>query len=47
MKIERFSNSYALTGLIGSGFSLRKKPLSIIASIYSYWRTAVAAEGFE
>jgi hypothetical protein len=39
--IERFSNWYSLTYFIEGGFFLRKKPLSLLASVYSYWRTAL------
>ena len=39
--LERFSNWYSLTYFIEGDFFLRKKPLSLLASVYSYWRTAL------
>jgi cytochrome c peroxidase len=41
-KLERFSNSYALTRSVEGGFFLRKKPLSGMVSVYSNRRTAIA-----
>jgi hypothetical protein len=40
-ELERFSNWYSLTHFIEGDFFLRKKPLSLLASVYSYWRTAL------
>ena len=42
--LERFSNWYSLTHFIEGDFFLRKKPLSLLASVYSYWRTALAID---
>ena len=39
--LERFSNSGALSGSVQGDFFLRKKPLGIVISVYSNWRTAV------
>jgi len=44
MALERFSNTYVLTGFIDGGFFLRKKPLCGVVSVYSNWRTAIAPE---
>ena len=41
--LERFSNTYVLTDSIEGGFFLRKKPLCGAVSVYSNWRTAIAA----
>jgi hypothetical protein len=41
--LERFSNTYVLTDSIEGGFFLRKKPLCGVVSVYSNWRTAIAA----
>lgn len=41
--LERFSNTCALSSYVQGGFFLRKKPLERMASVYSNWRTAVAA----
>jgi hypothetical protein len=41
--LERFSNSYALGNIVGGGFSLRKGPLGFLASVHSYWKTALMA----
>jgi hypothetical protein len=40
-RLERFSNWYSLTCILEGGFFLRKKPLGILVSVYSYWRTAL------
>jgi hypothetical protein len=42
-QLERFSNSCALSGSVQGGFFLRKKPLDIVPSVYSSWRTAINA----
>jgi hypothetical protein len=44
--LERFSNWYSLTYFIEGDFFLRKKPLSLLASVYSYWRTALLIRQF-
>jgi hypothetical protein len=39
--LERFSNLRALSRHVQGGFFLRKKPLGILPSVYSNWRTAI------
>jgi hypothetical protein len=39
--LERFSNSRALFAGVQGGFYLMKKPLNIVHSVNSNWRTAV------
>jgi predicted nucleic acid-binding protein len=39
--LEQFSNSCALFSCVRGGFFLRKKPLIILLSVYSNWRTAI------
>lgn len=41
--LERFSNSRALSGDVQGGLFFRKKPLDIVPSMYSNWRTAIGA----
>jgi len=41
-ELEQFSNSCALFSCVQGGFFLRKKPLIIVLSVYSNWRTAIA-----
>ncbi len=45
MKLEQFSNSRGVFRTLQGGFFLRKKPLGRSDSIYTNWRTAIAAEG--
>jgi hypothetical protein len=42
--LERFSNWYSLTHYIEGNFFLRKKLLSLLTSVYSYWRTVLAPD---
>ena len=39
--LEQFSNSCALLSSVQGGFFLRKKPLIIVLSVYSNWRTPI------
>ena len=39
--LEPFSNSCALFGSVQGGFFSRKKPLIMVLSVYSNWRTAI------
>jgi hypothetical protein len=41
-QLGRFSNSCALVSSVQGGF-LRKKPLIIVHSVYSNWRTAITS----
>ena len=42
--LEQFSHSCALFSSVQGGFFLRKKPLIIVLSVYSNWRTAIARQ---
>jgi hypothetical protein len=42
--LERFSNTYILTGSDAGGFFLMKKPLGSMVPVYSNWRIAIVAE---
>ena len=42
--LEQFSNSCALLSCVQGGFFLREKPLIIVLSVCSNWRTAMMPE---
>jgi len=42
--LEQFSNSCALFSCVQGGSFLRKRPLIIVLSVYSNWRTARASQ---
>ena len=45
-ELEQFSNSCALFSCVQGGSFLRKKPLIIVLSVCSNWRTAIEIEEF-
>jgi hypothetical protein len=40
LAFERFSSLCGVSGFEQGGYALRKKPLAMVPSLYSNWRTA-------